>query len=92
MIYQIIYTHNYNKKAEKFLKKHPGLKNQYQKTLEMLEINPHHPSLRLHKLKGNLHSFYSVSINLAYRITMDFMIENKQIILLDIGGHDWVYG
>lgn len=92
MIYQIIYTHNYNKKAAKFLKKHPGLKNQYQKTLELLEINPHHPSLRLHKLKGGLHSFYSVSINLSYRIAMDFIIENKKIILLDIGDHDWVYG
>lgn len=91
MKYQIIYTNNYNKKAAKFLKKHTELINQYQKTLEMLEINPHHPSLRLHKLKGKLNTFYSISINLSYRITLDFIIQNHQIIPLDIGNHDSIY-
>jgi len=91
MNYQIIYTHSYNKKAAKFLKKHPDIKNQYQKTLKLLEINPQHPSLRLHKLKGNLHSFYSVSINFTYRITLDFIIDNKKIIPLDVGDHDLAY-
>jgi len=92
MTYQIIYTEQYNKKAAYFLKKHSQLKNQYRKTLEMLEINPYYSSLRLHKLKGRLHSFYSVSINLRYRITLDFVIEDKQIILLNIGDHDFIYG
>jgi toxin HigB-1 len=91
MQYEITYTHKYNKKAAKFLKTHPDLKKQYQKTLEMLEIDPYHNSLRLHKLKGKLKSFYSASINISYRVTLDFVVDDKQIIPLDIGNHDFIY-
>lgn len=68
-MYRILYTENYIKNAAKFLKKHPELESQYEKCLKLLEINPHHPSLRLHKLKGRLSELYSVSINLSYRIS-----------------------
>ena len=68
MSYKVTYTATYNKKASKFLKKHPSLVDKYQKTIELLESNPHHPSLRLHKLEGRLSECHSVSINLSYRI------------------------
>ena len=66
MKYEIIFTESYTRRAVKFLKKHPELRNQYQKTLELLELNPQHPSLRLHKLHGNLSGLHSVSINMSY--------------------------
>lgn len=91
MKYQIIYTKSYNKKASKFLKKHPQLINQYQKTLKLLEMDPYHPVLRLHQLQGRLKDLYSISINISYRITLEFIIDNKQIIPIDIGDHDCVY-
>jgi len=46
---EIIYTHSYIKRVKKFIKKHPELILQFEKTLKLLEINPKHPSLRLHK-------------------------------------------
>ncbi len=52
MSYKVTYTTAYNKKASKFLKKHTSLIDKYQKTIELLESNPQHPSLRLHKLEG----------------------------------------
>jgi len=88
---KIIYTKNYNKIAGKFLKSHPELKKQYAKSLELLSLNPYHPSLRLHKLQGNLSNLFSISINISYRITMEFLIENDQIILLNVGSHNQVY-
>ncbi len=88
---EIIYTESYNKRAAKFIKKHPDLLSQYQKTLELLEMNPHHPSLRLHKLKGKLSELYSISINISYRISIDFIFENDQIIPIDVGSHDEIY-
>jgi mRNA-degrading endonuclease YafQ of YafQ-DinJ toxin-antitoxin module len=91
MLYKLIFTENYNKKASKFLKKHPGLISQYQKTLELLVLNPQHPSLRLHKLKGNLKNLHSASINLSYRISLEFIIEDKKIIPIDVGDHAQVY-
>lgn len=88
---EIIYTDSYIKRARKFIKRHPELLSQYKKTLELLEINPNHPSLRLHKLKGTLSELYSVSINISYRISLDFIIEDDKIILIDVGSHDEVY-
>ncbi|MFH1289001.1 MAG: plasmid stabilization protein [bacterium] len=88
---KIIFTESYIKRAKKFIKKHPEVVNQYAKTLKLLEINPFHPSLRLHKLKGKLSDLYSVSINISYRISIDFLIEKETIILIDIGCHDEVY-
>ena len=88
---EIIYTDSYLKRAKKFFKKHPEIISQYEKTLKLLEINPNHPSLRLHKLHGKLFELYSVSINISFRICIDFIINEDQIIPIDIGTHDEVY-
>jgi mRNA-degrading endonuclease YafQ of YafQ-DinJ toxin-antitoxin module len=91
MAYALVFTDDYTRRALRFLKRHPELKNQYAKTLALLEINPHHPSLRLHALAGRLQGVHSVSINLSYRITLELMIQEKQIIPLNVGDHDTVY-
>jgi mRNA-degrading endonuclease YafQ of YafQ-DinJ toxin-antitoxin module len=88
---KILYTEIYIKRAKKFIKKHPEIISQYEKTLKLIEINPFHPSLRLHKLKGKLSDLYSVSINISYRICIDFIIQDKKIIPIDIGKHNDVY-
>lgn len=88
---EILYTDSYLKRAKKFIKKHPDLVSQYGKTLKLLEINPYHPSLRLHKLRGKLSELYAVSINISYRVTITFLIEDDRIIPVDIGSHDEVY-
>jgi len=91
MKYKIKQTDKYIKKAGKFFKKHPNLLTQYAKTISLLETDPFYPSLRLHKLQGELKEYYSVSINMEYRIIIDLIITDTEIILLDIGSHDEVY-
>ena len=91
MPYQLVFTDDYTRRALRFLKRHPELKSQYAKTLALLEMNPHHPSLRLHALSGRLQGVYSVSINLSYRITLELLIQDQQIIPLNVGDHDAVY-
>ena len=91
MNYKIIRTDSYFKKLTKFLKKHPDMIERYIKTIEILEVNPHHPSLRLHKLKGNMYEYHSISINIEYRVIIDFIIRDNEIIPIDIGTHDEVY-
>lgn len=88
---EIRFAKGYEKKAIKFFKKHKDIYPQYKKTIEILSRNPFHPSLRLHKLQGKLFPFYSVSINMQYRIVIDFIIEEDVITLIDIGSHDDVY-
>lgn len=91
MKYNIIYTDSYINKAKRFAKKHPEVISQYEKTLKILEIDPHHPSLRLHRLKGKLKDLHSVSINISYRITLEFYFKDNEIILVNVGHHDEVY-
>ena len=91
MTYRLIYPHSYVKRAKKFLRKHPEIQGQYEKTLELLEINPQHPSLRLHVLHGRLEGLSSVSINISYRIVLELMIQDNDIILIDVGDHNKVY-
>lgn len=88
---KIIYTESYIKRAKKFIGQHPEILSQYEKTFKLLELNPFHPSLRLHKLKGKLEKLFSVSINISYRICIYFVIDEDKIIPIDIGKHDDVY-
>lgn len=91
MSYALVFTESYNRRALRFLKKHPELRSQYLKALQLLEANPFHPSLRLHRLSGKLQELHSVSINLSYRITLELLIEDGQIIPINVGDHNEVY-
>ncbi len=91
MSYTLVFTEQYNRRALRFIKRHPDLKKQYLKTLQLLELNPQHPSLRCHALQGKLKPLQSVSINMSYRITLELIIRDKKIILINIGDHDAVY-
>ena len=91
MKYKLVFTRGYTRRAARFIRKHPELLRQYEKTLELLELNPFHPALRLHKLKGVLGDLHSVAINVSYRMTIEFLIEGRTIIPVDVGSHDEVY-
>lgn len=92
MSYTLVFTDAYNRRAARWLKRHPELRQQYLKTLQLLEANPFHPALRLHALSGKLQGLHSVSINLSYRITIELLIQGEQIIPINVGDHDAVYG
>lgn len=91
MSWTLLFTAQYEKRALRFLKRHPELEKQYLKTLQLLEANPFHPSLRLHPLSGRLTGLHSVSINISYRITLEFLIQDQELIPVNVGDHDSVY-
>ena len=89
---EIQFAKKYEKKAKKFFKKHGDLKDKYDKIIRIIQVNPMHPSLRLHKLQGELKEYHSVSIDMKYRVIIDFIIIDEVVYLIDIGDHDEVYG
>jgi mRNA-degrading endonuclease YafQ of YafQ-DinJ toxin-antitoxin module len=91
MSHVLVFTDQYNRRAARFLKRHPQVREQYRKTLLLLQANPHHPSLRLHALAGKLNGLHSVSINLSYRITLELVIRDQQIVPINVDDHDAVY-
>ena len=88
-MYKLIFVESYLKKEKIFIKKHPEFVERYKKVLRLLELNPFHPSLQLHNLKGKLKEYWSVYISLSYRIILK--IRGDELILLDIGDHEEVY-
>lgn len=90
MSFTLRFTEAYNRRAARFLKRHPELRQTYLKTLMLLEANPHHPSLRLRALGGSLQGLHSISINLSYRITLEMLIQDHVIAPINVGDHDEV--
>jgi len=90
-MFKILFTSSYEERVKKFLKKHPEVEKQYTKTLQLLELNPLHPSLRLHQFKTSSFEGYSISINLTYRISLEFLISEQEILLVNIGDHQDIY-
>ena len=89
--FSLVFTEHYNRRVARFLKQHSDLRQHYLKTLQLLEANPFHPSLRLHALRGKFEGLHSVSINLSYRITLELLIQDGYIIPVNVGDHDAVY-
>ena len=88
--FALVFTEQYNRRAARFLRRHPDLRQQYLQTLQVLQANPAHLSLRLRPLRGKLDGLYSVSINLSYRITLELLIQDGKIIPVNFGDHDAV--
>ncbi len=61
-----------------------------QKQIELFESNPTHPSLRTHKLTGNLSNRWSISINRSLRMVY-VTIQKDVAYFIDVGTHDEVY-
>jgi mRNA-degrading endonuclease YafQ of YafQ-DinJ toxin-antitoxin module len=91
MPFKLVFPESYNKRAARFLKRHPQALRQYEKTLRLLELNPYHPSLRLHALAGKLAGLHSVSITMSYRITLELIVTESEITLVNVGDHEAVY-
>jgi addiction module RelE/StbE family toxin len=76
-------------------KKNPQLQDRVLEVLELLENNPFAPSLKSHKLTGNLEGYWSCSVvhdcRIIFRFYQDQELGETSIILVDIGSHDQVY-
>ena len=77
------------KELAKIKKRDQKLAKQVQKQLEIFSTNPKHPSLRLHKLKGELKNLWSISVTKSIRLT--YLFEDDEAYFVDIGTHDQVY-
>lgn len=92
MSWSLATTAFFDRRARKFLAKHPDLRHCFAEALNQLTVDPFQPSLRLHSLSGKLQGLQAVSLTYSYRITLTLQVTEHEILLLDIGSHDEVYG
>jgi len=62
-----------------------------EKQIALFEENPKHPSLRIHKLSGNMTNLWSISITMSIRMVY-LLVDQDTALFLKIGAHDDVYG
>lgn len=71
------------------------LRERIEETLRRLSEDPFHPSLRTHKLTGQLSGTWACSVGYDIRILFEFVHNSEsgeeEILLLTVGTHDEVY-
>jgi addiction module RelE/StbE family toxin len=87
----LIATEHFLRRARKFLKQHPELRQRFSAVIADLTQDPCAPHLAYHHLSGQLQGIQAVRLAAGYRITLTIAITEKEIVLLDIGSHAQVY-
>jgi len=77
------------KELAKIKKRDKKLFQRIEKQLVLFRNDPTHPSLRLHKLSGDLEYLRSISITRSIR--MVYILTEQTAYFTDIGTHDEVY-
>lgn len=90
---QLLKTSAFVRSAKKVIKRDRALAAAVQSTLKQLADDAFHPSLKTHKLKGNLSGSWACSVEYDLRIVFEFVQhEGAEAILLEaVGTHDEVY-
>jgi mRNA-degrading endonuclease YafQ of YafQ-DinJ toxin-antitoxin module len=91
MSFALVTTRHFERRARKFLRKHPDLRQALRDALDDLSRDPFQPKLKLHPLSGNLGGVQAVSLTYSYRVTLLVRVTEQELVLLDIGTHDEVY-
>ena len=76
-------------------RRQPVLRAGIERTLRQLAEDPFHPSLRSHKLKGQLAGAWACGVGYDVRILFEFVqnpgIGEEELLLLTLGSQDEVY-
>jgi len=86
----LVWGSSFKKAYKRVVSASPYLKLKITQSLETFTDNPHHPSLRTHKLSGKLRGLWAFVVAYDCRVVFQFLDE-RNILLIDIGKHDEVY-
>lgn len=78
----------YSSAFKKSVKKYSSYKKQIKKRIEIFIKDPHSPSLKTHKLKGELAFYYAFSVTYNLRVLFEFIDDSHtKVGFIDIGTH-----
>ena len=86
---EITFSPKVTKYVNEIKKKNPQLLKKIHKQIQLFKENPKHPSLRTHKLQGDLSNSWSITIE--RNIRMIYYVSNNKIVFFQMGTHDEVY-
>jgi addiction module RelE/StbE family toxin len=87
---ELVWDESFLRILRKWQKKHPNLIDVFKSKIALFSENPFYPTLKTHRLSGNLKEYWALHITYEYRLVFKFISENS-VLLIDIGTHDEVY-
>ena len=89
----LLQSPTFGRDLKKWLKSHPDTADAIAQTLEQLSLDANHPTLRTHKLRGQLAGSWACSAGYDVRIVFEFIQHEgaDAILLQSVGSHDQVY-
>jgi len=92
---RLLWSSRFVRDFKRLSRQNPQLRTAVEETLQQLTADAFHPSLKTHKLKGDLSGVWSCSIDYSNRILFEFVQDDdsqEEVILLHtLGSHDEVY-
>ncbi|MFH1927735.1 MAG: type II toxin-antitoxin system mRNA interferase toxin, RelE/StbE family [Chloroflexota bacterium] len=91
----LVWSSAFVRAFKRVTRRRPVLRDRIERTLRQLTEDPFHPSLRSHKLKGELAGAWACSVDYDVRILFE-LVQNRatgedEILLLTLGSHSEVY-
>ena len=86
----LVWDPGFKKTYKKKVKNNKALKDSFWEAVKLFIENPFQPQLKTHKLSGKLSEMWAFSVSYDCRVIFKF-INNNEVLLIDIGGHDDVY-
>jgi mRNA interferase YafQ len=91
----VIWEEGFRRSLKRLIKKQPSLQPKIIAVLQCLAENPFDPSLKTHKLKGDLKGLWACTVEYDCRIIFSFQEIKGQpesaLMMIDVGSHDDVY-
>ena len=90
---QLLPSKAFTRAARRLAKKNPDAAPHLQAALVLLAEDAFHPTLKTHKLKGELAGSWACSVGHDLRIVFDFVQHDgaEALLLQTVGTHDEVY-
>lgn len=87
---KVLFRSSFERSLKKVLKKRPHLEPVIEERIQDFIDHPFNPSLRTHKLHGDLKDLWSFTVASDLRIIFYFN-QARDAVLVDIGSHNEVY-
>lgn len=84
------FSSSFKKGLKRLKRKDPILVKRLYRSLETFQKQPSHPSLKTHKLKGELQDRYAFSVHQNLRVIFRW-VTDSHVLLITFGTHDQVY-
>ena len=87
---QVAFSSAFEKAFKKLVKKDRALAETFWSKVDRFLADPFDPTLRTHKLTGQLRDLWSFSVTYEIRVIFYFA-DGENAVFTDLGGHDSVY-